>query len=129
MISQVSPEEFSSAYQNGKATVTLSVTMPAETLANIRAVSYALGSLSVEQLVENSLRAFMFMDSQEMVVFQEQSWVWDDPKEKARLEQVKAIAEECWVPWPLKAWTKFRAEVAKLRPFWRGSSGESSDED
>ena len=26
MISQVSPEEFSSAYQNGKATVTLSVT-------------------------------------------------------------------------------------------------------
>ena len=35
MISQVAPEEFGSAYQNGKARVQLKLAIPAETLANI----------------------------------------------------------------------------------------------
>ena len=59
----------------------------------------------------------MDMDPQEMIVFQEESWEWDDPEEQARIEEAKAIAEECWDPWPMKAWQKFRAEVARLRPF------------
>jgi hypothetical protein len=38
----------------------LTLTIPAETLANIRAASYALGGLSVEQFIEGSLRQFLF---------------------------------------------------------------------
>jgi hypothetical protein len=112
MISQVSPEEFSSAHQNGKATVTLSVTMPAETLANVRAVSYALGGAGVEQLIENSLRLFRSMGPHDIVAYQEHSWEWDDPGEQARLAEAKGIAESC-----ADSWSAFRAEVAKLRPF------------
>jgi hypothetical protein len=48
MTSQVKPEEFSSAHQDGDETITVTLAIQADMLANIRAVSYALG-LSVEQ--------------------------------------------------------------------------------
>jgi hypothetical protein len=57
------------------------------------------------------------MDPQEMIVFQEDSWTWDDPEEQARLMEAKAIARECGDSWPA-----FRAEVAKLRPLWSPAS-------
>jgi hypothetical protein len=44
---------------------------------------------------------------------------WDDEEERQRLEEVKEIADTCEDDWPA-----FRAEVAKLRPFWSG--GEPS---
>jgi hypothetical protein len=115
MISQVSPEEFGSAYQNGKARVRFTLTLPAETLANIRAVSYAIGGLSVEQLIEGSLRVFMYMGPQDIIANQEDAWIWDEPDEQARLAEAKAIARACEGSWPA-----FRAEVADLRPFWGG---------
>ena len=101
--------------------------MPAQTLANIRAVSYALGGLSVEQLVEDSLRVFMFRAPQDIIAEQEESWDWDEPGEQARLQEAKAIAEDCeqkavrngcTVAIAEDVWPVFRAEVAKLRPFW-----------
>ena len=46
------PETFSSTHQNGK---------------DMRAVSYALGRISVEQLVEDSLRVFLFMNPQDIL--------------------------------------------------------------
>lgn len=85
----------------------------AETLANIRAISYAIGSLSVEQLVEDSLRGFAFMGPQDILANQEDSWTWGDPEEETRHMEAKRIAENCGDSWPA-----FRAEVAKLRPFW-----------
>jgi hypothetical protein len=109
MISQVQPDEFSSAHHNGKETVTFTVEMPAETLANMRAVSYALGGLSVEQLIEDSLRIFLFMGPQDILANQEDSWIWDDEGERERLERAKEIARACWDHWPA-----FRAEVTKL---------------
>ena len=93
----------------------LTLTLPAETLANMRTVSYALGGLSVEQLIEDSLRVFMFMDPQDILANHEDSWAWDEPDEQAPLTAAKAIAD---------TWPAFRTEVAKLRPFWgSGSSG------
>lgn len=112
MTSQVSPEEFSSPYQNGKARVTLSITIPAETLANIRAISYALGGLSVEQLVADNLRVFMFMAPEDIIANLEDAWVWDDPEEQARLEEAKRIAHECFMEDYLDPWPAFRAKVA-----------------
>ena len=116
MVSQ-DPDTFSSAYQNGKERITATLTLPAETLANIRAVFYALGGLSVEQLIQDSLRVFMSMGPQDIVSNQEESWTWDDPDERERLMEAKKIARKCWDSWP-----PFRAEVAKLRPFWAGGS-------
>ena len=97
MISQ-DPDTFSPAHQNGKERVQFALTIPAETLANLRAVSYALGSLTVEQLVEDSLRAFMFMSPADILVNQAEAWEWDDPKEAERLEEAKRIARECEAP-------------------------------
>jgi hypothetical protein len=73
----------------------------------------------VEQLIEGVLRVFMFMDPQDIIVNQEDAWIWDDPDERERLTEAKAIARACGDSWPA-----FRAEVAKLRLFWSaGSSG------
>jgi hypothetical protein len=74
MISPGLPEEFSSAHQNGKERITITVTLPAETLANMRAISFALGGLSVEQLIAGSLRVFQFMGPQDIIANQEDSW-------------------------------------------------------
>jgi hypothetical protein len=69
--------------------------VPAETLANIRAVSYALGGLTVQQLAEDRLRDFLFMAPGDILASEEYSWTWDDPDERARLDEAKEIAEEC----------------------------------
>ena len=113
MIGQETPDTFCSAHQNGKETVTFSVTMPAETLANIRTISYAIGGLSVEQLVEDTLRIFLFIAPADILANQEYGWTWDDCDEQARLAEAKRIARDCG-----DSWSDFRAEVAKLRPFW-----------
>ena len=56
----------------------MTITVPAETIANIRAVSYAVGGVTVEQLVEDSLRTFLFMAPGDILANQESSWTWDD---------------------------------------------------
>jgi hypothetical protein len=107
------PNTFSSPYQNGKERITVRLTLPAETLANIRAVSYAVGGLSVEQLIEAQLRIYLFMAPGDMVGNQMEAWEWDEPDEQARLAEAQEIARECGDDWPV-----FRAKVAaKLPPF------------
>jgi hypothetical protein len=88
----------------------------------------------VEQLVEDSLRIFMFMSPADILVNLEDSWEWDDPEEAERLAEAKAIARECEVSrenphfWPdFNAWPAFRAEAAKLRAFWREGGGDSGE--
>jgi ERCC4-type nuclease len=56
MISKEDPDTFSSAHQNGKGRIMITLTLPAEALANMRSVSYAVGGLSVEQLIEDQVR-------------------------------------------------------------------------
>ena len=53
----------------------------------------------------------MFMDPQDIIANQADSWTWDDPEEQARLTEAKRIAQSCG-----DSWQAFRAEVAKLRP-------------
>ena len=61
----------------------------------------------------------MFMGPQDIIANQENAWIWDNPDEHERLRGAKAIARACGDSWPA-----FRAEVAKLRPFWSaGASG------
>jgi hypothetical protein len=83
MISQETPESFRSAHQNGKETVTMT-----------------------------RLRDFLFMAPVDILANQEYSWTWDDPDERARLDEAKEIAGECG-----ESWSAFRARVAELRPF------------
>jgi hypothetical protein len=91
------PETFSSPYQNGKERVTVRLTLPAELMANMRAVSYAVGVLSVEQLIEAQLRIYMFMAPGDIVGNQMEAWEWDDLDEQARLAEAQAIAEDCGI--------------------------------
>ena len=60
----------------------------------------AIDLLTVQQLVEDRLRDFLFMAPADILVNQEYSCTWDDPDEQASLDEAKEIAGECGESWP-----------------------------
>jgi len=87
----------------------ISIKLPAYLIRRLRAASYALGGLTVEQIAEKLLT---MGDAIYVIDFQEVAWEWTDPAEKKRLKKAKAIARKS-----RGDWDDFCELAASLPPF------------